>query len=172
MFDYNKKSIVILGSVIISGVISCIIYHKKTYKKPIIKKPIIKKPTTDDGILNLFNDIIKVKPVIKYPMPNIEVINLDDTNVKVNHTKNPKIPKSYTPVIFSLQQTKKVIPKILIPQIIIENETHVPNNVKHNTILKFLNDINNNNINLSKCDTKHNDASSYDDNPIIIMARS
>jgi hypothetical protein len=153
MFDYNKKSIVILGSVIIGCVISYGVYQKKTHKK-YYKKPVIKKQLIDD-----------------------EVINLSNANVKVNHTKPPIIQKPYQPIRFSLQQTKKfipqiVLPQIVLPQIMVENEIHAPNKVKHDTILKFLVDINNANIDLRVCDTKHDDASLDDDNPIIIMARS
>jgi hypothetical protein len=155
MFDYNKKSIIILGSVIICGVISYSIYQKKPIiKKPIIKQPIIKKP------------IIK-KPIIKKQLTYNETINLFNAIVKVNHTKKLTMSKSCTPINFSLQQTKKVTSQIVLHQI--KNETHTPNKVKHNTILKFLD--NNINIDLSECDTKHNDISDGD-NTIIIMARS
>jgi hypothetical protein len=150
MFDYNKKSIVILGSVIIGCVISYGVYQKKTHKK-YYKKPVIKKQLIDD-----------------------EVINLSNANVKVNHTKPPIIQKPYQPIRFSLQQTKKFIPHIVLPQIVLPQimAENTPNKVKHDTILKFLDDINNANIDLRVCDTKHDDASLDDDNPIIIMARS
>jgi hypothetical protein len=166
MFDYNKKYIVILGSVIIGGLISYDIYQKKIHKK------YSKKQLTDNETMNLCNPNVKVKPVIKYPMTHNDVMDLGNPNVKVKHTKKPTMPKSQPPIRFSLQQTKKVTPQIVLTQIMAENEIPVPNKVKHNTILKFLDDINNNNIDISECNTKHNDTSSDDDNPIIIMARS
>ena len=74
--------------------------------------------------------------------------NKSTLDVKAKYTKKPTMPKSHPPIRFSLQQTKKVTAQIVLSQIMEENETHVPNKVNHNTILKFLDDINNNKINL------------------------